>query len=417
MKIAILNKSDGTGGAARAAYRLHEALRRSGMTSVLFVDSAECSDSTVIGPEGKKRKMGIFIRNVLDECFLSALKTKNTNLHSPAVGPSFWHKRLNASDFDIVHLHWINAGMLSIADIGRISRPLIWTLHDMWAFCGAEHYSKDFRWKEGYTRRNRPRYERGFDLNRWVWERKKRHWKRRFHIVTPSRWLGDCVSKSALMQHWPVTVIPNCIDTKRWCPIEKSVARQILQFPLDQRIVLFGAMNPLRDHRKGYDLLVKALATLKAMAPDLALSLVIFGKDPPSVEDFKYPVIFTGSLHDDISLRVLYSAADVMLIPSRQDNLPNTGIEAHACGTPVVGFDVCGLPDIVEHRRTGFLATPFDTQELALGIKWILEDPDRLRQMGLAARRRAEANWTYDLVARKYILLYEKVIGYRDDTF
>jgi glycosyltransferase involved in cell wall biosynthesis len=333
------------------------------------------------------------------------LKTDNPIIHSPAIVPSRWSKRLNASDADVIHLHWINGEMMSISDIGQLTKPVVWTLHDMWAFCGAEHYTEDFRWRDGYISSNRPSYEGGFDLNRWTLERKRKHWKRPMHIVTPSRWLAECAKQSVLMRDWPITVIPNAIDTNVWQPVDKTLARQLLHLPPDVPLLLFGAMGGAQDPRKGFDLLRAALNHLRGQLP--GLELVVFGQLTPKVPmDMGFPVHYTGHLHDDVSLRLLYSAADVMAIPSRQDNLPNTGIEAHACGTPVVAFNSCGLPDIVVHQETGYLANAFDVADLAHGIAWMLDDTQRHAALRHAARQRAVTLWSNDVVAAQYKAVY-----------
>ena len=313
-----------------------------------------------------------------------------------------------------MHLHWVQGEMLSIADIGRIRKPIVWTLHDMWAFCGAEHYTNDFRWRDGYRPGNRPAYESGLDLNRYTWLRKRKHWRRPLQIVCPSQWLADCARVSALMGKWPVAVVPNPIDLDRWQPIDQRLARQLLGLPQDCPLLLFGAMGGGNDPRKGIDLLLAALAQLRTEPNLQNLQLVVFGqRTPQSPPQLGFQVHYTGHLHDDLSLRALYSAADAFVIPSRQDNLPNTGLEAHACGTPVVAFNTGGLPDIVAHRLTGALAEPFEPASLAGAIRWVLEDPVRRKQLGAAARHRAEQLWPPARVAELYVDIYQKVLSSR----
>jgi glycosyltransferase involved in cell wall biosynthesis len=279
----------------------------------------------------------------------------------------------------------------------------------MWAFCGAEHYTEEFRWREGYLANNRPEYESGFDLNRWTWSRKRKHWQRAMHIVTPSRWLANCVQQSALMRDWPVSVVPNCLDTDRWQPLDKNLARQLLGLPRDVPLLLFGAMGGGNDPRKGFDLLLKALTHLRGQIQDL--ELVVFGQlRPKTPSDVGFPIHYTGHLHDDLSLRALYSAADALVIPSRQDNLPNTGVESLACGTPVVAFDVCGLPDIVEHQKTGYLATPFDTEDLARGIQWVIADRSLQQKLRQQSRAYAVEHFSNTTVAAKYKAVYENAV-------
>ena len=390
MKVFHLNHSDINGGAARAAYRIHHALRAAGIDSRMCVNVAAAGDWTVQGPTSKWNKLSVRLRPQLVRPVRATFRTSNPIIHSPALLPSHWVKQLNASDADLIHLHWVAGEMLSIADIGRINKPIVWTLHDMWAFCGAEHYTEEFRWREGYRRDNRPAYESGFDLNRWTWERKRKHWQRPMQIVTPSRWLADCVRESALMRDWPVSVIPNCLDTDLWKPMEQALARELLGLPADVPLLLFGAMDGGRDPRKGFDLLTAAVGHLRGEIP--GLELVVFGQlAPRNPPDLGFPIHYTGYLHDDLSLRALYSAADALVVPSRQDNLPNTAVEAQACGTPVVAFNIGGLPDIVEHQRTGYLAKAFETEDLAAGIRWVLGNgsPRFLRNLAMTGENSA----------------------------
>jgi glycosyltransferase involved in cell wall biosynthesis len=409
MKTLIINTSDISGGAARAAYRIHHALRSQGVDSKMFVSNATAGDWTVEGPQSKIAKALSKVRPPLAGLLSKTLKTDNPIIHSPAIVPSRWSKRLNASDADVIHLHWINGEMMSISDIGQLTKPVVWTLHDMWAFCGAEHYTEDFRWRDGYTSSNRPCYEGGFDLNRWTLERKRKHWKRPMHIVTPSRWLAECAKQSVLMRDWPITVIPNAIDTNVWQPVDKTLARQLLHLPPDVPLLLFGAMGGAQDPRKGFDLLRAALNHLRGQLP--GLELVVFGQlAPKEPVDMGFPVHYTGHLHDDVSLRLLYSAADVIVVPSRQEAFGQTASEAHACGTPAVAFDNSGLVDIVRHQQTGYLAKAFDTEDLARGIKWVLADDRRHAQLCQTARQDAVSRFSYPVVAAQYKSLYRSLL-------
>ncbi|NDY42303.1 glycosyltransferase [Dissulfurirhabdus thermomarina] len=407
MNIHHLNYSDLSGGAARAAYRIHHALLKHGLRSRLCVDHANSNEPSVCGPLGTWRKTLAALRPRVGALATGILRTGNPVLHSPAILPSRWPDRINSGDADVVHLHWICGEMLSIPDLARIRKPIVWTLHDMWAFCGAEHYTEDCRWREGYRRGNRPPHESGFDLNRWTWRRKRTHWRRPLHIATPSRWLADCVRESALMHGWPVTVVPNPIDIDRWRPLDQAMARSLLGLPADTPLVLFGSMDGGRDPRKGFDLLLDALAHLHEKMEKL--HLVVFGQPAPDrPPEPGFPVHYIGHLHDDISLCLLYNAADVLVIPSRQDNLPNTGVESLACGTPVVAFDTCGLPDIVEHKRTGYLARAFDTEDLAEGISWVLVDRERHRMLRTHARAAAVSRFSEKVIIPRYIDWYKQ---------
>lgn len=411
MKVIQLNFSDINGGAARAAYRIHQCLRSVGIDSRMWVNKAAAGDWSVEGPATKLEKLLTAVRPRSISPLIKLLKTGNPVIHSPSIFPSQWVNRINESDVDIVHLHWVQEEMLSISDISRIRKPLVWTLHDMWAFCGAEHYTTDHRWRDGYRSDNRPTHESGFDLNRWVWQRKRKLWDRSIHIVTPSNWLANCVRESALMGDKPVMMIPNPIDTDRWKPMDQNVSRELLDLPTNVPLLLFGAIGGCADPRKGFDLLNMALAHLRDDRRVRGLELVVFGQRAPQYQpDLAFPIHYTGHLHDDLSLRALYSAADLMVTSSRQDNLPNTVVEAQACGTPVVAFDIGGFPDIVEHQKTGYLAQAFNTEDLAKGIEWVVNRPkdERLLMRNLS-RKRSVKIFDSQRVAQEYKALYEKV--------
>ncbi len=410
MNVAIVNQTDIIGGAARAAYRLHHALRGYGINSRMFVDRSISGDSTVSKPDGFINKVEGFVRPQLDRLIVSSLmSTGNRSLHSAAVIPSRWPKKLNTSDIDLVNLHWVAGGMMSLRDIAKIKKPVVWTLHDMWPFCGTEHYGDGDRWVSGYARWNRPNGDSGFDLDRWAWNQKVKLWRNsNFSIVCPSNWMAKNVKQSILFEKNLIKVIPNAIDTSIWRPIDMLTARGILQLSCEKKLVLFGAIGAGADHRKGFDLLMKSIEILDSR--NLNYELVVFGGlEPERPLPIKRRVHYVGALHDDISLSLLYSAVDVFVIPSRIDNLPNTGIEAQACGTPVVAFDVGGLSDIVQHGVTGYLALENDVIDLAQGIEWVInKSDDKLRT---ESRVKAVDRWSPRVVAKQYYNLYSEVIN------
>lgn len=409
LKVIHLNHSDISGGAARAAYRIHHSLRDAGVDSWMWVDKANAGDWTVYEPTTKLAKAMAKVRGHAVRPLVETLKTGNPITHSPAILPSQRVRDINASDVDIVHLHWVQGEMLSIADIGRIQKPIVWTLHDMWAFCGAEHYTEDNRWRDGYRRDNRPAHESGFDLNRWTWQRKSRFWKQPFHIVTPSQWLSDCARNSPLMRDWPVDVISYPIDIDRWSPIEKNLARSLLGLPQEIPLLLFGAMGGGRDPRKGFDLLIAALDQFDEQIP--GLELVVFGQlEPKSKSHLGFPIHYAGYLYDDISLRVLYSAADVFALPSRQDNLPLTCMESLSCGTPVVAFNASGPPSMIEHKKTGYLADAFDEKDFAKGIKYLI-DHSEAGALSKSARAYAKRCFSPNVIAKQYLDIYTQILS------
>ena len=411
MKIVHLSYSDSQGGAARAAYRIHQSLIKNGLQSKMWVNDAKTGDQTVKGPINKRQKLlNLLYPHLINNSLVKMHKTQNKIIHSPSVFSSAWVKYINESDADIVHLHWIQNEMISISDIPKIKKSIVWTLHDMWAFCGAEHLTHDNRWREGYKKNNRPIYDTGFDLNRWTWKRKLRKWKKPIQIVAPSKWLANCVLESKLMAQWPVSVISNPLDTDSFKPISKKIAREQLNLPQDVSLMLFGAISGSKSHNKGFDLLSNALNKIDESLLDKKLKLIIFGEQKKDVPpDIKFPIHYMGHLQDDISLRLLYSAADIMVVPSRIEAFGQTASEAQACATPVVSFDNSGLTDIVDHKKTGYLAKALDVNDLTNGITWVLNN-HKLLNLGDKSREQAVKKFSEKIIAKHYFDIYDKVL-------
>ncbi|WP_296590723.1 glycosyltransferase [Methylophaga sp.] len=420
MKIALVNRHERKGGAARAAYRIYESLRSQNINIEMYANSVSLTPPVARGPTNNIQRVISFSRNLFGTVLAKLLTFNSKETLSPALLRSFWPEKLNNSDLDVVNLHWVNGEMISIKDISRIKKPIVWTLHDMWPFCGAEHYATHERWKSGYTEVVRPDSEIGFDLNRWVWLRKVKYWQKPCHIVTPSNWLAECVKKSALMKNWPVTVIHNAIDTNFWKPLSKFNARAKLGVEQKGRYIAFGAVGGGKDHRKGFDLLLEAITHLNSQLD--SIHLIVLGQEETKLfSDIGFTVHFMGHISDESVLRDIYNASDVLVIPSRQDNLPNMGVEALSCGVPVVAFDTCGLSDLVKHQVTGFLAKPFDCRELAIGIRWVFsqcneniettEKEDSSLGLNLSAQCRQFAlnHFSYPVVAKQYAEIFHSV--------
>ncbi len=414
MNILHVNTYDISGGAARAVYRIHKGLQEIGISSKMLVQSKTSDDKTVIDP-GNKLKRGLaLLRPTFDSAFKKLFSGGSKTIFSPAWLPfSDIHSQINSISPDIVHLHWICDGMLRIEELKRINKPIIWTLHDMWSFTGGCHYNDGCeRFQEACG--NCPQLNRSGknDLSRSVLRRKKKAWsKLDITIVTPSTWLAESAKKSGLFNGCRIEVISNGLNLDLFKQINKTTAREIWDLPNNKKLILFGGMSAASDHRKGFDLLYEGLKQLAAKWSGKA-ELVVFGSsEPENPPDFGLPVHYLGYLYDDVGLALLYSAADVMVAPSRQDNLPNTVVESLACGTPAVAFDIGGMPDMIEHKINGYLAKPFDTSDLAAGIDWVLSDDKRHKDMCIKARDKAVACFDIKKVARQYAELYGEIIG------
>ncbi|MCE9681658.1 glycosyltransferase family 4 protein [Halomonas alkalisoli] len=412
MKVLIVNAADVEGGAARSAFRLHHSLLGQGIASQMLVQSKSSDDFTVIGPVTKIQKALGKIRPTLDAFRVSYYKNRTKTLFSPAWVPfSVIVDKINALEPDIVHLHWIADGMLRIEDIARIKAPVVWSLHDMWPFTGGCHYDEmcgAFRKNCGNCKVLASSMEK--DLSRKVFLRKQKTFaqKKDITVVGLSRWLADEASSSSLFVNYPVVNLPNPIDIQAFAPFDKAQARQLLNLPHDKKLILFGAMGATSDPRKGFAELSCALEQLKT--PDA--ELVVFGASQPQQGvGFSQKAHYLGRFHDDVSLRVLYSAADVMLVPSLQENLSNAIMESLACGIPVVGFGIGGNADLIDHLVSGYLAEPFSIEDLANGIDWVLEHSNP-GQLAFAAREKVLCDFEQSYVASQYMDLYKKVLDY-----
>lgn len=412
LRVMLVSRADGGVGAARAAWRTHRALRQQGVRSVLRVSQRTSDATDVIGPHGAAAKVAARLRPLVGDWPNRLLRSANPVLRSASWLPSRFDQELNRAPVDVLHLHWVQKEVISIEAIGRLRRPVVWTLHDSWAFSGAEHYPADLddrRYVAGYHRRNRPGSDRGLDLDRLTWNRKRRHWRRPITIVCPSRWLADCARRSALMAGWPVHALPNPLPTDLYRPWPRDLARRLFGLPATAPLVLFGAIGGGRDPRKGWPLLAEALQRLAATMP--GVEAVVMGQSEPAQPPrLGLPIHWMGRLADDVSLALLYNACDLVVVPSRQENLPQAATEAQACGVPVVGFRCTGLPDAVLHDRTGYLAAPYDTVDLAHGIGSLLADPGRRQAMGEAARQRAEALWSPAVVSEGLLRIYREAV-------
>lgn len=414
MKILYLSYSDIRGGASIGAYRLHQGFLNNQIKSNLVVHKKFSDDFTVFGPHTNFKKIVNYLKPQFIKIVLKTQKHRNKVDHSINLLPSNLHKFINKSDADIVILHWVGAEMISIAEIGKITKPLVWRLADQWAFCGAEHYTlpgQDVRYREGYTKQNKSEGDKGLDIDKWTWKRKVKHWLNKdMTIVTGSKWLADCARVSYLHRNKKIEVIPSGINTNVYKPIDKQIARDILNLPQDRKLILFGSMSASSDPRKGFHLLQPALQKLTEKS-NIDMAAVVFGASrPQQAPDFQMPCFYLSILQDDWSLALAYSAADVFVLPTMQDNLPYTVIEAMCCQTPCVSFEIGGLPEMIDHMENGYLAPPFDTEALAEGLQLILEK-DQLRQnMSIQCREKALQEYDVNVQVSRYMNLFDNIL-------
>ncbi len=411
MRVLMLNSEDLIGGAARAAYRIHKALPGIGVDSTMLVGVKWSSDASVArmwNKYGHLRWAAITRLDLLPFGY-SWDYGREFSVGWLAHGAT---RKLLQWPSSIVHIHWIGRGFLPIKALGRLNCPIVWTLHDTWAFTGGCHYPQDCtRYRDSCGSCPQLSSTRERDLSRWVWKTKKKTWKdANLTVVAPSKWMAGCAERSSLFRDARIVVIPNCLDTRVFKPLNKVFAREVFNFG-EKRIILAGGTNVYRDPRKGFDLLQTAMKQMASRGMGDKAALVVFGVPQSSDNvDLGFEMRQVGHLHNDESLAVCYSAADLFVAPSRQDNLPNTVLEAMACGTPCVAFDIGGMPDLIEHKKSGYLARPFDVDDLAHGISWVLEDDDRRRELAQAARKKVEEEYAAQTIAHRHAKLYQEIL-------
>lgn len=414
MKVLMLNTFDEVGGAARAAVRLLKGVRRSGIDAAMLVHFKAGNASEVICTPNPLRKLGRRLKIFLGLLPVRMYPNKPENNFSPALLPDNLPAEIAKNNPDIIHLHWLCAGFLRVETLSKFNKPLIWTLHDSWAFTGGCHVPfecKRYRQRCGACPVLGSSREK--DLSRWTWNRKERAWRNlNLTVVAPSRWLADCARSSALFHDVRVEVIPNGLDTGTFLPGNKEQCRESLGLPKDKKIILFGAVKGATDPNKGLHLLTQALQILSKDYSDL-MTLVFGSDNSAGMPDTGMPVVRLGRIDDDHTLAEIYSAADVFVVPSMQEAFCQTASEAMACGTPVVAFGATGLLDVVEHQGCGYLAQPYDVGDLAHGITWVLEDKDRHIQLSRRARQKVEEEFNLTDVSDRYVAMYRELLAKR----
>ena len=410
MRVLIVNTSERTGGAAVAASRLMEALNNNGVKAKMLVRDKETDHLTVAAlPDQKSmqlrflwERMVIWLRQRLSRKHLFEVDLANC-------GADITQLR-EFQEADVIHLHWINQGMLSLKGIRKIldtGKPVVWTMHDIWPATAICHYARGC---ERYHSQcvKCPLLPHG-NLAKQVWNRKEQMLSGQ-HItyVCCSGWLADEARKSALLKDQHIVNIPNAIDMRLFRPQDKLQARQILSLPANRRIILFVSQR-VTDPRKGISYFVDAISQMVDKHPDIKedTCIAILGGHAKEVASqlalSSYPL---GYISDPMKIVNVYNAADVFALPSLEDNLPNTIMEAMACGVPCVGFRVGGIPEMIDHHTNGYVADFQDASDLAQGIHYVLKEAD-YETLSHECLRKVMHNYSQQNVAKRYIEVYE----------
>ncbi len=415
MNVLLLNRFDHNGGgAARAAYRLHSGLRAIGVNAYMLVQHKSGTDPNVLGPVSPAARLLAKICSRLDRFPVLIYPRRRIILWTGWL-PVPIHGKLALFQPDLVHLHWFSGGFVPLSTLEHIAYPLVWTLHEMWGFTGGCLYDEGCgRYRQQCGACPLLGSSREHDLSRRIWQSKQRALHNLdLTLVAPSRWLAESARASSIFRHHRIEVIPNGLDLEKFRPVNKYIARDLLDLPQEPQLILFGAVkttNPL----KGFRYLQAAIQHFARAGWGNTAHAVVFGADrPANPPDMGLHTHYVGYINDDEHLALLYSAADVVVVPSVQEAFGQVASEALACGTPVVAFAATGLLDIVDHRQTGYLAQPYEVDDLARGINWVLEDYERRQRLAQNARIRAMHDFSQQLQARRYQNLYAELLQER----
>ncbi|MGZ3756561.1 MAG: glycosyltransferase [Mucilaginibacter sp.] len=412
MKVALVSTFDTVGGAARAAVRLHKGLLNKNVSSQILVQKRAGDDPNVIGPNSILDSLRTYIAPRLESYCLSFYPEKDSYIFSPGRFGSLNIKK-HLDKHDVFNIHWVGGGFQSIDSIASITKPIVLSLHDSWAFTGGCHipYPCDkFKTKCGSCIKLNSGKDN--DLSSKMWARKYEVLKRKnIVLVGDGTWVANNAKESSIFNDHRVEVIHPGLDLTVYKPLNKKYCRGILGVDEDTKLILFGAIGATADRNKGFQFLKPAL---KKFAHDNAgkqnIELIVFGSSSDDGNEFGISTHYVGKINDDLLLTILYSAADVMIVPSVIESFGQTASESFACGTPVVAFRTSGLKDIVDHQVNGFLAEPYDYNDLAAGINWVLEDADRLSILGMEARKKAVQKFGIDKYVNDYIAIYESLV-------
>ena len=402
IKNLSISYSDIFGGAAKAAYRTSQCMNLAKIDSKMLVVKKLTEDNNVIDILSFKSKLIFKIKNfffvVLNKIFNKDKNQSFNYFNSPLV------KFINEMNCDIVNLNWICAETLSIEDIEKIKHPVVFTMHDMWTFCGSEHYLPEDsnRWLNKNKKTNNLL---NFNLSLKTWKRKK-IWSRK-NIICPSNWMKQMVEKSILMHDWPVEVIPYPVSTDIFNPDAPKFELKKNNKNNNKKNILFISFGDIYNSRKGLDLLLLSLERL-----NFDFRLILVGNYQQKIQKkYNFEIVYLHDVSSETIMASIYNLSDLVAIPSRIDNLPNVGLEAHACGKPIVGFDIGGMSDIVLHKETGFLAKPFDTIELAKYIEKAIVDKNFNKFLSINARQRALNLWSPEKISQQILKLYSKILN------
>ena len=408
MKILHINYHQTQGGASVAVNRLVKALNSNNVESELLVNEKRVNDKYVT-PQFKnlfslyfhkiKKVSSIYLKNLLG--------ANDIYKDSISIFPSRLHKTINNSKADIINLHWICNEMISLKEINKINKPIVWTLLDMWPFAGSTHYTEN----DFYKFHNKKFDEKKkFNIENWVLNRKKKYFNNDIVVICVSKWLEKLVKQSYIFKANKIYTVPLAIDANEWKSIGKVSARKILNFNEDKKYFLFSAFNGIGDKRKGFDLLLEAVSKIDLNIKDF--EIVILG-NTEGLEGIKkkYKYNFRTfdkkkPINDYDLIKTVYSACDILIMPSRLECLGQVPLEAGGCSLPCVSFKDTGVEDIINHKEDGYLAEYLNANDLANGINLLCNETIN-NKMSKNIRNKITQEFSYEKISKKYEDIYK----------
>jgi len=406
LEVLHLATYESFGGAARASKRIYHALKAQPLLCSMFTMLKISEDESILTVQPKDPHAQLKYIHALLTSNQKQKLGKNVILESYGEISAEIVDKINTHQAKIVHLHWIN-NLLSIKDIGKINKPIVWTLHDMWPFSGSEHLSYD---PDAFFYRDSTKVTSTVNQSFDTFWLKQEHWyQQKFTLVAPSNWLAECARRSILFNECDISVIPCPIDYAIWSPKSQPNSCVSFNFDINKKQILFIGQNVINDSNKGWNLLQEILLTF-FQSSDIEFELVVVGHDWEIVSNCPYKIHSVGEISDDEILIDLYSSVDLLVVPSKFEAFSQVTLEAQSCGLPVVGFNVGGIPDILIHKKTGWISSSFDLIDFSEGIHWILKEEMRTKNLGSAGRKNVIEKFSSERVAQQYYDLYQKVL-------
>jgi len=428
MKILHISTFDTLGGAAKAAYRLHRGLLEIGEDSEVLVKRKTSTDDSIfcIGQTKSCEEFedGDFSGRVIQEHYINLHRTEISDTIFSFAYPGYDVSVLPVvKTADIINLHWIARyqSPKTLHKLFRLGKPVIWTLHDQWAFTGGCHYTagceKYLQNCSGCLQLD----DDPFDLPEAVLEDKVKLFRGgNLTVVTPSRWLAVCARKSRLFKNRRVEVIPYSLDTNIFSPLPKESTKKSKGIAVHCVTLLFGAERG-DEKRKGFRELMASIqyclenSQFQSLVKRGAIQMVCFGHPNDELGAMGIPTLSLGYIDSDEEIRQAYAAADIFILPSLEDNFPNTVLEAMSCGVPVVAFDAGGMPDVIKNGVTGQLVPACDHQAMGEAILSLIFNPEKRKEMGKNCREIMIEKYSITVQAQHYATLYRELYSKQSD--